>query len=329
MNNTEKKCPKCNSQLNYNDKTNLFECNKCNLAYSFNNENNLYVYTCKECLSEIIGHQNSNLKKCIYCNSTNISSEKLQINLKPDYIVPFSTTRNSAMKVFEKICKGNILTPKIFKSNKSLNNVRGIYLPFLLCNFDANGVVESDCKKINTWKTGSYKYTKIDSYLVSRGGSATLQNVIVGGTNNFDDSIIYELEPFDYNKIKKFEYSDLDNFIVERFNIDKETAIKKSMTKAKEYFEEIMKNDIKGYDKIESSNNSINLRNINAIYILLPVWLLNIKYNNKNYTFALNGQTLKPYGKSTSSIKNAIVLGIIIFIVILTLLLLYCFAVIK
>ena len=50
-------------------------------------------------------------------------------------------------------------------------------------------------------------------------------------------------------------------------------------------------------------------------YVLLPVWMVNIKYNEKLYTFAMNGQTGKMIGDIPYSKKKAFILWVIIFII--------------
>ena len=41
-------------------------------------------------------------------------------------------------------------------------------------------------------------------------------------------------------------------------------------------------------------------------YALLPVWILNYKYQGKNYTFALNGQTGKIVGNRPIAKGNVV-----------------------
>ena len=41
----------------------------------------------------------------------------------------------------------------------------------------------------------------------------------------------------------------------------------------------------------------MNFSNGKIRYSLLPVWMLNIKYNGENYKYAINGQTGKTVGK--------------------------------
>ena len=46
---------------------------------------------------------------------------------------------------------------------------------------------------------------------------------------------------------------------------------------------------------IESKNHKIT-ENDTSEYVLLPVWMLNVKFKDKMYTFAMNGQTGKFVG---------------------------------
>ena len=49
-------------------------------------------------------------------------------------------------------------------------------------------------------------------------------------------------------------------------------------------------------------------------YVLLPVWMLNIKYKDKIYPFAMNGQTGKMIGDIPLDKKKAIIWGILILV---------------
>ena len=51
-----------------------------------------------------------------------------------------------------------------------------------------------------------------------------------------------------------------------------------------------------GYASVANEYSSIQLMNGVAKYVLYPVWLLNTTWENKKYTFAMNGQTGKFVG---------------------------------
>ena len=44
-------------------------------------------------------------------------------------------------------------------------------------------------------------------------------------------------------------------------------------------------------------------------YALYPVWILNVKWNGKNHTFAMNGQTGKFVGNIPTEDKKAKLIG--------------------
>ena len=66
-------------------------------------------------------------------------------------------------------------------------------------------------------------------------------------------------------------------------------------------------------------NDGIRVSSRYTHYIMLPVWLLNINYNNKTYTFAMNGQTGKTVGNIPIGVKETLIWSVIIFSVLFVL----------
>ena len=50
-------------------------------------------------------------------------------------------------------------------------------------------------------------------------------------------------------------------------------------------------------------------------YVLLPVWMINVKYKDKFYTFAMNGQTGEFVGNIPVDKKKAFIYGILTFVI--------------
>ena len=57
-----------------------------------------------------------------------------------------------------------------------------------------------------------------------------------------------------------------------------------------------MTNSIGGYDTVSVANKKIRVVNDKVTYAFLPVWVLSTKWRDKNYIFAMNGQTGKMVG---------------------------------
>lgn len=339
------KCPKCNAVLKYNPHGENFKCEYCRSEFTidevtaYEEANNKVIeevetpkeidtYTCNNCGAEIIVDENTSATSCVYCKNTAIIKNKLQGKFNPKYLIPFKNTKEDAKEAFKKLGKGRILMPKAFNDKKNIDEMSGIYIPFWLYDYNAEGVIEADCKKIISWTSGDYRYTKTDTFLSTRGGSMKFVNIPVDGSKRFENDIMNSIEPFDYSELKKFNYSYLSGFLSEKYDVTKEEAQTDAINRAKNSFIEKMKDDIKGYTTVVKTKDSINLSSVHDSYVLLPVWMLNIKYNNKIYTFAMNGQSGRMVGNIPIDKKKAIILAVLIFML-LFLILFLLFWVVK
>ena len=59
-----------------------------------------------------------------------------------------------------------------------------------------------------------------------------------------------------------------------------------------------------GYSTVIPSSRQLKVEQSKARYVLMPVWILNTKYKDKIYTFAMNGQTGKMTGELPISSKR-------------------------
>lgn len=335
MNNTlDHKCPNCNAVLKFNPHGQNWKCEYCSSEFDLKQleeyeektgktlekeapikKGDLDVYICKNCGAQIVADPNVSTTSCVYCKNTAILKDKLQGEFSPNYVIPFRKTKEDAIEAFMKLKKGRILTPKAFNNKNNIKEMSGIYIPFWLYDYNANGIIEADCKRITSWTSGNYRYTKTDIYKATRGGSVAFENIPVDGSKRFQNDIMNSIEPFDYKDIKDFNYSYLSGFLSEKYDVSMEEAKTDSVERAKQSFKNQMVKDIRGYDSVSVSSSNINLEDLKNSYALLPVWMLNIKYKDKIYTFAMNGQTGKMIGNIPIDKLKAVVIWFIIAIV--------------
>ena len=62
------------------------------------------------------------------------------------------------------------------------------------------------------------------------------------------------------------------------------------------------------------SSDTLQAEEIKREYVLLPVWMVNVKYNNKMHIFAMNGQTGEFIGNIPLDGKRVVLYSIMIFI---------------
>ena len=117
----------------------------------------------------------------------------------------------------------------------------------------------------------------------------------VDGSTRFDDDIMNTIEPFDYEELENYNHAYLSGFLAEKYDVEEIESFKTASSRSINSARDEMKNDmgmgIKSVIKDKFSANKLLTK-----YVLLPVWMINVKYNNKFYIFAMNGQTGKMVG---------------------------------
>lgn len=151
------KCPGCGATLKWNATTESFLCEYCGLestiediekaqdkektsnvgtAQSYGtqkiNENGVekVIYSCPNCGAELMTDELTTATKCVYCKSTTVTKDKMQGEFLPDEVIPFSKTKDDAIKGFKSCLKGKWFAPKAFCSTKNINEITGVYVPF-------------------------------------------------------------------------------------------------------------------------------------------------------------------------------------------------------
>lgn len=334
------KCPNCAATLNFNPSTQNWQCEFCKSVFnkeqlseytskdltknSEKNKLDMDVYTCTNCGAQIIADENTSATFCIYCKNTAILRNKLIGEFNPDKIIPFSKTREDAIKKFTELGKGKPLAPKEFNNKNNIHEIKGVYIPFWLYDYDVHGKINANGVRETSWATSNYQYTKTYIYSIDNEANMSFYKIPVDGSLRLDNHIMNSIEPYDYKALEDFNYSYLSGFYAEKYDVDSNTAqydaLKRAYASATEKLSGI--SSFTNYS-VNSTDHKAMLKKCE--YVLLPVWLLNIKYKDKLYTFAMNGQTGKMIGNIPTDRKKVILYSIIIFISLVTILsLLWC-----
>lgn len=325
------KCPSCNAPLKYDALKDQFKCEYCANVYSLEdlenykkkNENfkslekmaDMDGYRCSSCGAEIITGDNVASTSCVYCKNTALIKDRLTGLYAPSKIITFKYTKEDAINAFKKKCKGRLLIPKQFSDTKNIQEMEGLYVPFWLydCNNDAS--LTAKCTKVTSWSDSRYHYTKTDTYNVSRSGNLDFVKVPADGSSRFDDTIMSAIEPFNYDEFKDFNMSYLSGYISEKYDVNSDEAYNVTINRIKDDSKRYLLDSIVGYTTkvVNSSNDNIKLTNTD--YVLLPVWVLNIKFKDKIYHFAYNGQTGKMVGEIPVDKKKLMITIIVSFLI--------------
>jgi len=273
------------------------------------------TYNCPDCGANIITDEETAATFCIYCGNSSIIKNRLTGKFAPSKIIPFKKTKEDAIKAFKGLKKGRPLVPKSFISEKNIEKITGVYIPFWLFDIMVDGTIEAKGTKVKHWSSGNTRYTKTDYYEMTRTGSMEFDRIPVDGSTKFNDEIMNTIEPFDYKDLVDYNHAYLSGFLAEKYNVDEKESFEFAKNRALSSGKDTMMNDMIGYSSKTEKSNTLKTTEQKTEYVLLPVWMVNVKYNDKFYLFAMNGQTGEFVGDIPLDKKKAVIAGILSFVI--------------
>lgn len=324
-------CPSCKAPIHFNAKLGKLKCEYCDNEFDVNELNkiepikvvesteevvekeNYYSYNCPDCGAEILTDENTSATFCLYCGNTAILKNKLSGKFKPDKIIPFKTTKDEAIDAFKKLSIGRPLMPKSFNSEKNIEKITGLYIPFWLYEIKVGGSLNATGIKTKSWTVGDTHYTKNDYYDINRTGEMLYKRVPVDGSSRFANDIMNSLEPFYFHYLVDYNHAYLSGYFAEKYDLDSDQTLDDAKKRCLETTKDVMYNDMGAYSVKTIKSNNLQANKQSVEYALLPVWMVNVKFKNKFYLFAMNGQTGEFIGNIPLDKRKAVIYFISIF----------------
>lgn len=243
-----------------------------------------YVYSCSECGGEIIINGTEASTTCVYCGNSNVVFSRIAKQKCPEFVMPFSITKEKAIELVHKKINSGLFIPKEIK-NFSIDCIRGIYLPYWIINasYTNAAVIEG---QVRSGKSTVTRY-------FGRAGKLKLTRFPIDASLALSDESSSRLEPFELSHLKPFDEDYLAGFysnVSDVTYIDLKRATNK---RAQEFFEKEAMDDVHASrKKVVSSIPSLKIEN-NMVYAMLPAWFITFKYKGKPNTILVNGDTGK------------------------------------
>lgn len=256
----------------------------------------LCTYVCQSCGGEIACDENTAATSCPYCGNPVVLTGQLAGDLKPDAVIPFKLDKKAAKAALKAHCEGKRLLPKVFKDENHIDKIKGVYIPFWLFDAKANTNMRYRATKLRTWSDNNYDYTETSYFSVSRGGSIRFERIPVDGSTKMPDDVMESLEPFRYKDMVDFQTAYLAGYLADKYDVDAKQSEKRANKRIRKSAQDAFDATVKGYTTVTKEAGSIRLTDAKVRYVLFPVWLLHTTWNEKNYLFAMNGQTGKMVG---------------------------------
>ncbi len=316
------KCPCCGAALTFGSQSQQLDCANCGNSFSleslqqtaeidvqnttdeqmqwetpsysaFDPEegSHLKAYRCQNCGSEIVADETTAATECVYCGSPSILPGVLSGAYRPDAVIPFQLNKQQAMQALRNHCSGKKLLPKGFMDNNRIEIITGVYVPFWLFQADAEGDCTFNCTRVSAHRQGQYEIINTAHFLVRRGGGMNFKQVPVDGSTKMDDTLMESIEPYDSDKTEAFTTAYLSGYQAQRHDVEAADCQPRANERIRQSVLSTLRDTVIGYSSVVPVNTQVKLEHGQVRQVLMPVWMLTTRWQDKSYTFAMNGQT--------------------------------------
>lgn len=326
---TNYQCPSCNAPLHFDSQSGKLVCDYCQSSFTAEEVDAYYAkkdgkaeqaaeqtvwdtgdinkawdadgegvkaYSCPSCGAQLICSDTTAATSCPYCGNNTIVPGQLSGAVKPNYVIPFKLDKEAAMEALKGHYKGKLFLPSSFRTQNHIAKIRGLYVPFWLfdCKADVRALFRAT--RSHTHTEGDTRVTTTEHFKIVREGSLAFDNIPVDGSKSMPDAHMDSIEPFDYSALEPFKNAYLAGYLADRYDVSSEESFERASERAKQSAVDAMKDSVTGYSTVETAWHDVKLDKGMVKYAMLPVYMLNTKWKDKDFLFAMNGQTGKLVG---------------------------------
>jgi len=333
------KCPSCSGSLTFDPAHNKLVCQYCGSTFSeeeisagshdfssFSQQSDdtedaqaqsgSCVYTCQNCGAVISADATTAATECVYCHSPLLLTGRLSRDFTPDFLLPFTITREEAADKFISWTKKKLFIPKTFFSRSRIDKLTGVYYPYWAADISGSVSFEGSGKIVRSYSAGNYICTDTDHYEIARYGNISFKNVMRSALNKADHKLTDAIMPYDMENLVKFSAPYLSGFVAEQRDIDRSEIAEGVESELRSYAKTLITNNCRTKYSHVIGNSKTQFDNKNYKYVLLPAWILTYYGDDKKmYYFAMNGRTGEICGKLPISKGRLAVFGLLLYFI--------------
>ncbi|MDP6444931.1 MAG: hypothetical protein QGG36_22630 [Pirellulaceae bacterium] len=246
-------------------------------------------FDCQGCGASMSYDASAQTLRCPFCGSEKLEQREDARALAPRQVVPFSINRETAQKIMIRAASKGFWRPKDMSERAVITKMTAVYVPYWV--FRA---------RTFTYWTGDSSDTPFgargDWCPMTGENRSRFSGLLVGASGALTPTETRSLCPFDLSGGVATDQVDLDNVVVEQFRVPRKYA----RPLARRGLEESERQTCARYIPGRSRHVKVNVRmeGLTSEPILLPVWIMAYRYEDKVYRFLVNGQTGKAAGEA-------------------------------
>ncbi|MCA8913257.1 MAG: hypothetical protein KDB82_16275 [Planctomycetes bacterium] len=289
---------------------------------------------CSDCGADIIVAGGSKTARCDYCGGKRIIEEELPPEvLKPEALLPFTFDSGNAVERFRKWLAGEgfwkrlwtrLVRPSALQQRASVDDLHGIYVPFWTYDSHAHS---------NWTAQAGYYYYVTESYTDSQGNRQTRQVrkirwVWTSGSrrDHFDDwlvcaskqyyqgdlqKLMKKIEPFPTQQLVPYDDKFLAGFRAEIYSLDLKAGWGIARDGMQAECRSRCASDVPGdthrFLEVRTSYFGQSFK-----HVLLPVYVMGYRFNDKQYNVLINGSTGEVQGGAPLSWIKIVILSVVL-----------------
>ena len=260
---------------------------------------------CINCGSQIPYTEFQSAGRCPACGTYLLRDDKVTYPYGADVVLPFKISKHEDEDKLKDEFGKKLFIPGTFLSQKTLEKMKGIYVPFWMYDYDSNVDYHATGTKVRTWTSGDKRYTETSYFDVARKLHINYEGIPVDASIAMEDGIMDLMEPYDYTALIKHDNKYLSGFEAETYNMTPDEVEPRANEKADKANRGWVREYTSGYDTLINEMFNSNNRQTGTKFALMPVWMYEYRFQGKNYKFYVNGQTGKCVGTAPRSTAKA------------------------
>ena len=290
------KCDHCGTTLDPRDEslTHLLESQGGNAGPADDGTYTSIVYTCPNCGGTIISTEETAATFCSYCGASVVLSGRLEVQEAPDVIIPFQIDKEYCKNAYKRMLRRAPFAPNYLKKNTEIDKFRGIYMPYWIYSFAADGNTSGTGE--TSHRSGDYIIT--DYYRVNRYIESTYEGISYDAASTFLDVMSQAIAPFKAMGAGDFTPTYMSGFYADVSDVGNEVYETEASDIARAYMAEQTVRD-PAYSRHGVSSSSVEatvpIETTTRRKGYFPVWFLASRTpDRKKVSYAVvNGETGK------------------------------------
>ncbi|MCL2062615.1 MAG: hypothetical protein FWH03_08360 [Firmicutes bacterium] len=339
------KCPGCGANLSFHPEKESLWCLHCDNEVKFptapaiklefarlldpaNKWTDTHVFQCSRCGAKEILSREEIAKACAFCGTSNIVQASDISGIKPNAVLPFKITKETAITRFINWVKKKFFAPRRFKKNVRAEEVDGIYNPAFTFDTDTITQYRGRLGRRVTYTTRvngrTVTRTRIDYINISGTYSGLFNDILIQASSTIQQKDVNKMQPFDMFNSKEYNQNFLFGYAANQYSKDGTTCWGEARAVIDERIKRAILQKYPGYTIVAEYHANTVYNNIMFRYVLLPVYVGHCNYGkkfdkikkekvDKTYNFYVNGTNGKVAGKMpVSAPKVLMVVGIVL-----------------